>query len=398
MIWFVLVLVFFQLTHCGPVRIATCISGQSSRWQPHHIIENLFVPNRGRFHFFLFFNIQNSTVFNTDVGNTFSPSITSRFSYLETVNYINDLLQGSTAVIAQLEFTETISNKTFLRAFDVPALDRITQYTAVQSTILNMYSHQVKCIRQLLKYEAQNNLTFDFIISTREDVFFFRPLNLSTILPGLRSNLSDFSSKNKCDIFFKRCRNFWGFNMRFYILSREVGIKFLGNRFSFYKYLYSINRTIENPERFELSEATALKLIGCPVPVENFPITAIRHFQNGQLCFVWFEIDRCVPQDFHEFSRNHMCNELKRAHFLDLIFSEYPELIKANFVVGIGNSSLSEEVRSVRSNIDFNNFRDTKALNMKKKAMSFISKPRVPLQRLLQNPWYVDNSWTDRDY
>eukprot|EP01040_Poterioochromonas_malhamensis_P014076 gene14076-15555_t len=414
----------------GLKKVAVCISGQTARWQPQHLFEGLIFPNlQENYHFYLFFNMQmqdssSETVFNTDISNTFTASIMSTLNYDEAIKYLQDItFHSSSITIASLKYRPFIRKEALLRYFNTTALDRITQYTDVQATILNMYEHQVRCIKQLLRYELEQNVKFDYVISTREDVFFFRPLNLSTITNRLRKDtspeailsLNPKTSNDVCDIFYKKCLNFWGFNMRLFILTREVAIPFLGNRLSFYKYLYKINRTIENPERFELNEANALRFFGCPLSVEDYPVTAVRHYYDGQICFVFFEIDRCVPVAFQQFAKNQMCLEKRRNFFLEKIYTELPELLKADFVTGIGNLSLTEVDKTIRKNIDLGSLqryyrkiiREVPDYQNRSAVVRYLEKnhpisarrmlPKT-LLRFTADHILVEQTWTEREY
>ncbi len=475
--------------HSGRKRIAVCISGQLARWQPRHIFDNLFYAGiNSHYEFYLFFNMQvarnkSEIVYNTDKRHVFKESSLAKFSINESYALIEHLIGDRQNIrLASMKYHPVTSIEQFKEILNTERLDRITQFETAQATILNMYLHQVRCTRQIVEFE---NLTlgdkFDFIASTREDVFFFRPMNLSYHTSLLRQpkspssivltpktfrahdhrrlyfqktkihgndpkvfkvtsedseelpysydqsqpKLNDWESAEalkhyephfdenldeeeidndnfhrqlafvvppinqppstqyslntsvdnlsprSCDITFKRCLNFWGLNMRFFILVRDNGIKFFGNRMSFYKLLVKVNVTIENPERFELTMANALKLTSCAVSVENMPVTAIRLFDeetveaqakavtvsgqaqssktprrylsqqesttgnatipfitNGLMdkyCFIWFEIDRCVPVEYQEFVRDNFCLELRRRHYISKLAQIYGE-------------------------------------------------------------------------
>jgi hypothetical protein len=444
-------------------KIALCVSGQSFRWQPQHLFYDFIIANledqhntKYSYQFYFFFNIQisknasdkASLVFNTDLSNTFAPSPISLLSFNETSSFLADLFTSSTPTnnekvhLASLTFRTALSQEELLQIIKVPLLDRITQYINVQTTLLNMYYHQVQCISQIINYEKNHQFKFDYIISTREDVYFFRPILLSSILPNLRSDLSNYNSikpKNaeisitpfgntndgNCDIIYKKCLNFWGFNMRFYILSRSVAIQFLGNRFSYYRYLSSINRTIENPERFELTMASALRLIGCPYSVEDYPVTAARHYYEYQYCFIWFEVDRCVPAAYQTFVKDRMCLELKRKYLLSQpnLIKQIPLKMRAQLINGFGNLSLTEVSKQLRFNLNYGAViryqgkvnellrelkkegknensltkKEWRLLLKEKMKTKWGSAPKT-MQRLAVDPFLVESTWIDRDY
>jgi hypothetical protein len=374
--------------------IAVCVSGQVARWQPYHLVQSLLQANpRYRFHFF--FNIQasvnrttmtkninnnnnnknngadtNNIVYNTDTMNVFDPGYMTFLTYDETWVFLQSLLQTKHSKVASLVFSDPLTAKEWKTYFQTDNLDRITQYKDAQATILNMYAHQPRCIEQILQYEAQQQATqksnkqqqpqqhnhhqpfrFDYVVSTREDVYFFKPMNLTHIIHKLHhgqkneylpehptpAQEQELAYLSKCDVPYKRCLSFWGFNMRFFILTRDKGIPFFGNRLSFYQFLLQINKTVDNPERFELSMANALQLTPCPMSVEEYPVTAARYFQQGQFCFIAFEIQQCVPQDNLDFIRQHLCTDFRRRMYLQYMYTDAKVRLKHNFTLASSN-------------------------------------------------------------
>jgi hypothetical protein len=444
----------------------------------------LYADLNAPYDFFLFFNMQvaknkSEIVYNTDKRHVFKESSLANFHINDSIAVIEHLIGNRKNIhIAGMQYHQVASIQQFKEILNTERLDRITQFETAQATILNMYLHQVRCIRQIVEFENTSlGEKFDYIASTREDVFFFRPLNLtyhisllrppkptsatvstpttfrannhrklffqkapassaggsrvfrvtgedSSTLPysyqQIRPQVTEWESAeateryephfakedseeinsasldlhrqltldippiNKppvsqyslnqsvdnhhpgsCDLTFKKCLNFWGLNMRFFILVRDNGVRFFGNRMSYYKLLVKVNSTIENPERFELTMANALKLTSCAVSVENMPVTAIRLFDeetveaqakavteqghqhrrltvedpsatnknisfinNGYMdkyCFIWFEIDRCVPIEYQQFVRDNFCLELRRRHYISKLIQVYGE-------------------------------------------------------------------------
>lgn len=380
--------------------IAVCIGGQIARWQPKYIFDDFFnIESHKKYNFYLFFNMQvhngsASIVYNTDMNNTFEPSFMSKLDEGEAKQYLQTLGDSKLITIAGVNYVSAVSRDRFSMLLGGLPLDRITQYVAVQDTILNMYYHQVNCVKQILEYEESHFMKFDYIISTREDVYFYRPMNLPAIIDRLRTSDKDLDP-NKCDIPFKRCLNFWGFNMRFFILTRDNGIRFFGNRLSFYKFLHKIGRTIENPERFELAQANALQLIGCPITVEEFPVTAVRYISPTEMCFIWFEIDRCVPLDVQDFVRENMCIVKRRKSLLIKLAKENPKLLRKypDVKAGVGNISLTEANKK---------YTNTYFLRQRKYLHGNVTLTRKTfpktLLRFTEDPILVEYFWTDRTY
>lgn len=342
--------------------VAVCISGQVARWQPHHLVKGLLKANP-QFRFYLFFNIQahknhSEIVYNTDPENVFQQSDMTGLNYEQSWQILTEMNNLANSRVISLLYIAAANADEWKQALNTTKLDRITQYLHAQTTILNMYAHHPHCIEQILAYEKTRNtqiknnyLTpfhFDYIASTREDVYFFKPMNLSPIASIITPN-----KNHSCDIPFKRCLNFWGFNMRFYLLRRDVGVRFLGNRLSFYRFMFDVNRTVENPERFELNLAVALQLSPCPMSVEDYPVTAARQSsQREGVCFIWFEVDRCVPKDSQQFVKQHFCAELRRKTILQKRYGnsrwekEYRRIFRHSF--GCAPLLLDERYRSLR--------------------------------------------------
>ncbi len=79
---------------------------------------------------------------------------------------------------------------------DSETLNRITQYTNVAHTILDMYNKQVHCAKSILHHEQKAGKNFSLIINTREDASFFQPMNLTT-------QYDQYIVKEKCGVVAK---------------------------------------------------------------------------------------------------------------------------------------------------------------------------------------------------
>eukprot|EP01033_Poteriospumella_lacustris_P009269 gene9269-6637_t len=123
--------------------------------------------------------------------------------------------------------------------------------------------------------------------------------------------------------------------MRFFILRRDKGIRFFGNRLSFYQFLVDTNKTVDNPERFELAMANALQLTACPFAVDEYPVTAARYFAQGQYCFINFEVQHCVPSYATAMVRNHLCTDFRRRMYLQHVYTDAKVRLKHNFTLAL---------------------------------------------------------------
>lgn len=293
-------------------RIAVCVSGQVTRWQPQHLSDGLLAANPA-YRFYLFYNLQESknlsaaaNIYSTDPHLSFEVSPMARLSMAEAAAHIDRLLHGN-AQLASMAYVGSKSAAEWQAHFNVSALDRIRDHTgSIQSSILNMYAHQPRCMEQIELFERSAGWRFAYVLNTREDVYFFRPLQLSSLLPMLVAG--------QCDLPYKGCLNFWGHNMRFYAMRRQVAGRYLSSRLAFYQRLYAMNRTVKNPEKFELLQARSQGFQGCKLTVEQLPVTAVRHVAEGQFCFILLEYYQCLPQgqEFEELIKQRACTAVAR--------------------------------------------------------------------------------------
>lgn len=318
-------------------RLAVCISGQLSRWQPEHLLNGLLAANPG-FRFYLFYNLQemkipsndgNGSVFSTDPELNFDVSPMAALFLPDAAAHIRRLLQPfrSYAQLASMAYWPWKSEKEWLDFFQQPSLDRIRDHRGkVQLSILNMYVHHPRCAEQIKEYELRSGWQVDYIINTREDVYFFRPMSLQTIINRLSP--THVSGQPRCDLPYKQCLSFWGFNMRFYLMHRVVGLNFLSKRLQFYGLLFQNNQTVRNPEKFEARQAAWLGYQGCPLSVEVMPVTAARHVRRGFFCFILLEYYQCMPKGMEAWIQQRSCRLVKKR--MEVIEAKLREKVAAN--------------------------------------------------------------------
>lgn len=154
---------------------------------------------------------------------------------------------------------------------------------------------QEHCTRQILETEKIQNVTYNYIISTREDVYFHKPMNLFEIFQS--------EASNSCDLFCRDCLSWGGISMRLQLFTRNAGIVMLGNRLSHFSYLHVLNLTIQNPEQFELHEAESHNISLCPRSINLMPVIAARHTHSDRICFIdeewgmYGSNDVCIPSN-----------------------------------------------------------------------------------------------------
>ena len=205
-----------------------------------------------------------------------------------------ELIYGDLATVHFLDFVPDLPKHELVNKLG--KLDRITSYMELQEKIMNMYNHQEKCGHTISQLAKSRGREFDYIISTREDVYFFQPLSLDVILQGRRD----------CGIITKGCLAWKGLNMRLQVLSSNVGEKWLTTRFEHYRYLHQKGIRVWNSESFEKSHAEAMGMKMCSVPVDIFPVAVSRYMGPGQICLIAKEYhfvtknrlrEDCTPSD-----------------------------------------------------------------------------------------------------
>ena len=106
----------------------------------------------------------------------------------------------------------------------------------------------------MIWYERKFGFKFEFVVSTREDIYFFHPMDLGFLTQLLPVS----NSSSNCHIISKGCLENGGINMRLQLMSRADALKVLGGRFPFYHALYGLNRSYKNPEQFELAQVSSV--------------------------------------------------------------------------------------------------------------------------------------------
>lgn len=271
-------------------RVAVCVSGQPARLQPRFLRAALLAnPDLD---FSLFYNLQTGiTVFNTKRDEVFAPSPFAAMDAGTIRENLTATFDLPNAKLAGLEFHRRKFMDEWTRLLAVAGpLDRIWQYKKSQGTILNMWSMQQACAVQISAYGS-----FEAVIVTREDVFFFAPPDLRKLVGKLDRN------GERCDVVTKSCLAWGGLNMRFQIFHPNIVREFLGERLAFYKALIARNESVKNPEQFEKLQADHLAARLCPVTVDDLPVAAARYLPGGDFCFIGFEVrdggkERCFPK------------------------------------------------------------------------------------------------------
>eukprot|EP00912_Choanoflagellata_sp_UC4_P000979 UC4_evm1s607 len=303
-----------------PLKIAVCVSGMLERLQPSHILSKFVEPNdkKEAFQIDVVYAIANASqlYYSTHGSVTYSKT---EFAVENEDIFSLKLMALTRSKVFVLPRTSARSRdewKSWLELDATQKMDRIAQYSGIIDKIFDMYSHQNDCVSALRSIEKFYGEPYDYIVSTREDVFPLKPIDLSLLLSARTLD------GELCDIIVKDCLSWGGLNMRFQLLRRSKAFEFLGGRFAFYKESYIKNKTYVNPEIFELAQAENLGLKICPVSIDVLPVVVARHTYDGKFCFIPPEIEfsrtdkkieeqmhgrLCIPHDTTDFVNYHRC-------------------------------------------------------------------------------------------
>ena len=270
---------------------------------PNSLVDNLIMANPD-YHFSVIYRLDGSSeLYYSSVPTLAStePAILGNLGNVELKSTLESLIPGMHHVYVMIT-NQRRSRLAWARMLNCSRLDLIDQFVPLQFRILNMYQHQVDCAGHVQTLESLHRRRFDYIVSTREDVFLFGPLNLTAVL----------ETSSRCDIFAKGgMLSFHGLNMRLQLMRRARGLDFLGLRLAYYRHACegslggvssaatvaaaapsaAMSRVGRHPRRetntemFEADQARWLRMRRCDMHVTSFPVTSVRHVLNGSVCF-----------------------------------------------------------------------------------------------------------------
>lgn len=276
--------------------IAVCITGQTGRMLPHLL--KPFFEHNPEHTFSLFYVLQkakdpSTVIYNTSKTQVFDPSKYAFMNDEEVMQSLENIYKPFSNVrIVNHIIRFPTSEEEFKQDFGgVEQLNVIAHFVSCQSSILNMYKNHVLCATMAEEDGLKNH--YDYLITLREDAFFFKPLLLSKILPKLQ---------NGCDFLAKRCLAFGGVNMRINVMRFAFGINYVKNRINHYRSLLNVDQRKpskmlkNNPEQLDKLHLQSLAARICPLSIEEIPSTAARHTKDDNFCFIKFEYENCIPK------------------------------------------------------------------------------------------------------
>ena len=298
-------------------KVAVCVTGMPERLQPGPLLERLVLAN-GDIDFDVVYALAapSALFYATDGAMSFAASPYAALTPAELRAALARRVgarRGARVHVIE-PFVPDLGDAALRAELGAPAgarLDRITQaagggvYGDIQARVLNMFRHEAACARRVEALERARAARFDAVVAAREDVYFWRDVDLRALLPSLRGS---------CDIIAKDCLFHGGINMRLQLLRRASALRALRERLPFYASLFGASRTVFNAEAFELEQAHALNLTVCKRSVEALPVAVARLTdRDGAFCFPPWEVEharerrRCVPSGFENFTRSRRC-------------------------------------------------------------------------------------------
>lgn len=182
--------------------IAVCVGGQTARFIPE-ALRPLMADNE-KVRFSLFYNLQHKSkmppVFNTDgwfFGTPIYHNMPAHHSLVTLQRIFNNTTFGNIDSI-QLQYWRPFDADSWQIYLGLKELNIISQFGTSQYTILNMYRYQQKCLRQISSYEDRMRSKFDYVISTREDIFFLGKFDVQLLV-------SEYMQRQRCQILSKSC-------------------------------------------------------------------------------------------------------------------------------------------------------------------------------------------------
>eukprot|EP01040_Poterioochromonas_malhamensis_P009154 gene9154-9927_t len=309
------VLLFVSTVVSAREKVAVCVTGQVARWLPEQQISNLIDYNHHHFFFSFFFLFQlkdaHHPISYHKVGPT-DPSKIATEQLDESISTISNLYTRKNSELGNIRFITPYKDEDWKEFFNLSStshyhdVDRITQFPHKNPMILNIYRNQATCLSDIIYKEKETQHQYDYVFFTREDLYYFHPLNFTIPVEKLKLQRQDkVGMTSQCHLIAKDCLGWGGINMRVEIARRSDAVTIFGSRLDFYKHLYTVNKTVVNPEAFELQQLNYHHYHVCTLPVEVLGMTVARVSASHPEGVCFFERDlvdyggkeKCYPPD-----------------------------------------------------------------------------------------------------
>eukprot|EP01040_Poterioochromonas_malhamensis_P009155 gene9155-9928_t len=311
----VLVVLFIVRIVVARERVAVCVTGQVARWLPKQQIPNLIEHNpKYFFSFFFLFQLKDAQhpVSYNKIGPT-DPSKIAKGEFDESISKISNLYTQKNSELANIRFITPYTDDDWKEYYNLSSplslfkeLDRMTIFLKKNPMILTLYRNQAACLSDVIVNEKEHQRSYDYVYFTREDLYYFHPLNFTIPVEKLKLQRQDKTGMtSQCHLIAKDCLRWTGINMRVEIARRSDAVTIFGSRLDFYKHLYTVNKTVVNPETFELHHLNYHHSHVCTLPVEVLGMTVARPSASHPEGVCFFEGDlvnkvgneTCYPLD-----------------------------------------------------------------------------------------------------
>jgi len=308
--------------------VALCIGGQLPRLQPDLLIP-LFAAN-AQFNFKVFYSLQYTNVpgeakFWSDSNFVFNPSKVG----LLKVEYVEQALKTTYHIldnvkVAAVKFGKGLTSAEWsTKHFNRKPLTAIQLPVSQPEIVLNMLAKQSDCAEQIIQFETERNMTFDYVLWGREDLHFYKALDLpllTSLLHPAPRGLDAVVTKQSlpgqgCQLLVRNCLTHGGLPLRGYVWPRAVAIPAMQARMHHYLHLLERNLSVITVEAFEDHFMQQQNISVCHINKDLFPTVAVRHTVKGGFCIPPTEMSkRCFPTKMESYVSKKVCKKATFAH------------------------------------------------------------------------------------
>jgi hypothetical protein len=295
---------YVDFTYARLPRVAVCVCGMASRFQPESVAENLLAANEHEFDFDVFLSLQTASVhFSSPAGSstkaTAYTSMDNDQLYTSAMRVYSQHLRGENwSLTVSTRLLKSVEE--YAAQLGVSELNGLSQgdYWVLRHKVFAMFINEEECARSIVVKEVGSRKLYDYIIMARDDTYVYRPIELARIVKLLNVD---------CTLITRDCLEWGGIATRMQVATRMFGLHLYETITEYYKFLIDHSRRDPNTEIFEKNHVEWVHGRACPVSVEILPVSVSRFINKTEICFIHYEIDNCVPRDFQDFVRSRVC-------------------------------------------------------------------------------------------
>ncbi|KAI9016708.1 hypothetical protein DFJ74DRAFT_678019 [Hyaloraphidium curvatum] len=293
-----------------PLRVAVCVAGLAARLEPDFLLRALVLANPA-VRFSLFFRLQSDVTASGDkpldlhstAGNaSFLPG---RFAGLPEDALAAELRKtfapAGNVELLDARLADPLPRAEWTERMGGSDLKVIGLFSPIQHKVLNMFQNQLSCAAAVREAEETRG-AYDHLVSTREDVWFFRPVDMARLSEAGRG----------CELAAKKCLAWGGLNLRFQMYTGPRKLDALASRLAYYRNLSDARDSVVNTEMFEGRQVHEMGLRRCLLPVGMIPAAVARHVAGGRFCILQVEYrteeEECYPPGALDWLRARDCH------------------------------------------------------------------------------------------